>query len=187
MGKKIAFFVAGFAAALLLAFVLTSNAQDKMSKPKPQTATAKKSGKKMQTIDKLDKIEKVVKTDAEWKKELSPLAYDVLRKKGTERAFTGETWNEHRKGTYLCAGCNLPLFASDTKFESGTGWPSFYQPLAKNRIADEKDVSYGMTRDEVLCARCGGHLGHVFEDGPKPTGLRYCMNSVSMKFVPDAK
>ena len=192
MAQKIAYFIAGIAAAGAFAIALTSNAQDKAAKPTPTPAknanvSAKKTGKKMQTVENTEKIEKITRTDAEWRKQLSPLAYDVLRKKGTERAFTGEYWNEHRKGTYLCAGCDLPLFDSDTKFESGTGWPSFYQPVAKNRIADQADTSYGMTRDEVLCARCGGHLGHVFDDGPKPTGLRYCMNSVSLKFVPETK
>ena len=122
------------------------------------------------------------KTDTEWKSTLTPLQYDVLRKKGTERAFTGEYWDHHEKGTYQCAGCGQPLFTSDTKFESGTGWPSFYQPIKEDAVAILKDVSFGMVREEVNCSRCGGHLGHVFDDGPQPTGLRYCMNSVSLKF-----
>ena len=122
------------------------------------------------------------KPDTEWKKELTSLQYDVLRKKGTERAFSGEYWDNHEKGTYYCAGCHLALFDSGTKFESGTGWPSFYQPLSEGAVGVNKDKSYGMVREEVVCARCGGHLGHVFDDGPKPTGLRYCMNSVSLKF-----
>ena len=129
------------------------------------------------------KLVKITKADAEWKKELSEMEYYVLRQKGTERAFTGDLWNNHEKGTYVCAACGLPLFSSDTKFESGTGWPSFYQPIKPEYVADEKDHSYGMTRDEVMCARCGGHQGHVFADGPKPTGLRYCINSVSLDFV----
>ncbi|MBC8110940.1 MAG: peptide-methionine (R)-S-oxide reductase MsrB [Verrucomicrobia bacterium] len=126
---------------------------------------------------------KVVKTAQEWKKVLTPNQYHILREKGTERAYSGEGWDNHEKGTYVCAGCNLPLFTSETKFESGTGWPSFFQPIAKNAVKEETDRTYGMARTEVLCSRCEGHLGHVFDDGPKPTGLRYCMNAGAMKFV----
>lgn len=125
--------------------------------------------------------EKVVKTDAEWKKVLTPEQYYILRQEGTERAGTGALLEEKRKGTFVCAGCNAPLFSSETKFESGTGWPSFWKPIA-GRVAEKTDADGG--RVEVECARCDGHLGHVFDDGPKPTGLRYCMNSVALGFAP---
>ena len=129
-------------------------------------------------------IKKLEKTDSEWKQQLSDESYRVLRHENTEMAFTGKYWNEHRKGVYLCAGCDLELFRATDKFESGTGWPSYTQPFAKNRVHVASDNPLGMSRDEVECARCGGHLGHVFDDGPAPTGLRYCINSASLKFVP---
>ena len=125
----------------------------------------------------------VTKTDAEWKAELSPEAYNVLRHEGTERPFSSPLNDEHRHGIFDCAGCALPLFSSATKFDSGTGWPSFYKPL-DNAVATRKDTSFFMTRTEVHCRRCGGHLGHVFNDGPPPTGLRYCMNGAALKFRP---
>lgn len=124
-------------------------------------------------------------TEAEWKQRLNAAQFDVLRKHGTERAGTSPLNKEKRKGTFACAGCDLPLFSSDTKFESGTGWPSFYQPLP-NAVSTTTGRSFFMSRTEVNCSRCAGHLGHVFDDGPKPTGLRYCMNGVALKFAPDA-
>ncbi len=132
-------------------------------------------------------MKKITKTEDEWREALSPEEYQVARKAGTERAFTGRYWNEKSPGTYLCVGCGLPLFHSETKYDSGTGWPSFYQPVDPNHVAEKRDVSYGMVRTEAVCARCGSHLGHVFPDGPRPTGQRYCMNSLSLKLEPDAE
>jgi peptide-methionine (R)-S-oxide reductase len=131
-----------------------------------------------------DKIEKVVKTDEEWRSELTPEQYRVLRRKGTEMPFTGEHCSVLGPGLYRCAGCGADLFRGAEKFESGTGWPSFVGPVNDTAVEEERDISHGMIRTEVHCARCGGHLGHVFPDGPPPTGLRYCINSVSLKKAP---
>ena len=130
-----------------------------------------------------ESVARVVKTDDEWRKQLSPLAFEVTRRAATERPFTGDLLNVHDKGVFRCICCDNALFDSSTKFESGTGWPSFYQPIAKENIIESVDMSLGMTRTAVSCRLCEAHLGHVFDDGPKPTGLRYCMNSVSMRFA----
>ena len=130
---------------------------------------------------KMDTTGKVEKSDSEWRKELTPLQFAILREKATERPFSGEYEHETAPGTYLCAGCGQPLFESDSKFNSGCGWPSFTAPVGGDRIDEQRDLSHGMIRTEVLCSRCSGHLGHVFDDGPGPTGLRYCINSAALK------
>ncbi len=161
--------------ALIISAVLLVAFRTKMTKavaPIEQTADEKPPGGR-----------RVVKTNAEWKKLLKADQYYVLREKGTERAGSSSLNDIHEEGTFICAACKNPLFNYKTKFDSGTGWPSFYQPVAKNAVKEAKDFEFGMTRVEIMCNVCDGHLGHVFEDGPKPTGLRYCMNGTAMQFV----
>lgn len=173
--------VIGLIVAVLLSMLAVSCSSGKQSEPSSGSSALKvysvKKGEYVMT-------ERVIKTDDEWKKELTPEQFHVLREKGTESAFSGKYWNSHDHGTYICAGCGLELFSSAAKYDSGTGWPSFSAPIAPENVTTKEDKSFFMHRTEVLCPRCGGHLGHVFEDGPKPTGLRYCMNSAALGFVP---
>lgn len=169
-----------FAISLIGATVVVAGCSSAPNSDAESGSAAKNAGPVAQT----NMNAKVIKSDEEWKKELTPEQYEILRQKGTERAFTGKFWNTKAAGTYKCAGCGTVLFESDTKFDSGCGWPSFYAPANQTVINEAEDHSLFMHRTEVLCSKCGGHLGHVFDDGPNPTGLRYCINSASLTFDP---
>lgn len=170
--------------ALVLMTCFTMNAC-LQSSSKVDTHHPVKTGETTFVDERGQKVDIINKPDVEWKAELDDMTYHVMREEGTERPYSGKYNDNKKEGVYTCNACKLPLFSSNTKFESGTGWPSFYQPIDKTHVMEVTDRALGMTRVEVICHRCGGHLGHVFDDGPKPTGLRYCMNSVSLDFIPN--
>ena len=175
-------------AAATAAVTLAGCAQDSAAPANPGSASGQAGTVEVRLLDDQGKlgpkttVARVVKTDAEWRKQLTANQYDIARAKGTEPAFTGAFFHETKPGVYYCVCCDLPLFTSETKYDSGTGWPSFFAPVASENVVTSPDHSHGMDRTEALCARCDGHLGHIFEDGPKPTGLRFCMNSASLNF-----